>query len=134
MICFQNLFCFFQIHGIFRKLFPRHIQHNLDVSSEHRALGGTVSHSLEPGDFFLYLVLHLFAGFHFRKTAQELIGFICDIGLSKFFPDHLELFPQHIFTLIVVNILFDLLLNVQSQIGETQFLFQKHKHELTSPF
>ena len=134
MILFQNIFCFLQIHGIFGKFFPWHIQHNLNVSSEHRALGGTVSHSLKPGDFFLNLVLHFFACFHFRKLVQKLIGFVCDIGLSKLFPDHLELFPQHIFTLIVIDVLFHFLLDIQPKISQTQFLFQKHKHQLTSRF
>ena len=107
VLLFQDFFCIFHILTVFRSLIPRHLQHRLDISTDHAVFCRTVQRSRKTRDLLFDLFFYFFRCVQILQTLPKFIGVISGRLLSEFFPDHFHLFPQNIFSLMLVYPLFD---------------------------
>ena len=97
MVGFQNLFRMLQARVILRHFVPWQFQHRFQICPDHIRILAASRHILADP------LLYFHAGFDLLQLFFHLIRIRNRIFLSQLLPDHTQLLPQNIITLIFIQ-------------------------------
>ena len=103
VIFIQNLLCPLQVCAVSRCLIPGKLQQGLDISPDYCAFRGIVPYILKTRNFLFNLLLNLSGCFQLCQLFPEMIGIGARRIFSQLFPDHFQLLPQQILSLVLVH-------------------------------
>ncbi len=122
------------VEVVFGGVGPRQFDQPVEVSPRHRVLGRHAAHLRQPVELLLRDLLHLRRHVRLEHLLPELIYLrISFVALAKLLLDRLELLPQIVFSLGLIDAFFNVGLYLARKLQGLQLAVEHHRNFL-KPF
>ena len=128
VVLVEHGLCVVKVEVVEGFLFPRQIQHQVDVVGLYTVFRTLGIHALQLEDFFVKRLLGVGRPFHGFGAQLALGDFLCLGVVAQFFLDLLQLLIEKILALLLVEFAFDLGLDVALEREHLLFLVEQFQY------